>query len=114
MNLKVKTNHELDDTYFWMPLSFRQLLVWGKCRNFQQDMELDGVVGLPLHLIVFATSLKGGLAGSLSGPGTGPPRVGVRALIIAINKIPLLFPGAKRKYNCIRTGSQADGHLEAR
>ena len=61
------------------------------------------------HLIVFATSLKGGLAGSLSGPGTGPPRVGVRALkvkiIIALNKIPPLFPGAKRKYNCNRAGS---------
>ena len=62
------------------------------------------------HLIDFATSLKGGLAGSLSGPGTGPPRVGARALkvkkIIALNKIPPLFSGAKRKYDCIRSGSR--------
>ena len=58
MNLGVKHDHEFDDTDFWMPLSFRQLLVWGKCRDFQQDMELDGVDGLPQHLIDFATSLK--------------------------------------------------------
>ena len=80
MNLGVKPDQELDDTDFWMPLSFRQLLVWGKCRDFQQDMELDGVDGLPQHLIDFATSLKGVLAGSMSGPGTGPPKVGARAL----------------------------------
>ena len=62
------------------------------------------------HLINFATSLKGGLAGSLSGPGTGPTRVGARALkvkkLIALNKIPPLFSGAKRKYDCIRSGSR--------
>ena len=57
-----------------MPLSFRQLQVWGKLRDFQQDIELDGLDKLPQHLIDFATSLKGGLAGSLSGPGTGLPK----------------------------------------
>ena len=71
-------------------------------------MELDGVDGLPQHLIDFATSLKGGLAGSLSGPGTGAPRVGARALkvkrLIALNKI--LTLSRMRKYDCICSGSR--------
>ena len=95
VNLGVKADLELDETDFWMPFSFRQLLIWGKCRDFKQDLELDGADNMPQHLIDFATSLKGGLAGSLSGPGTGPPRVGARALkvkkLIALNKIPPLF-----------------------
>ena len=53
---------------------------------------------------------KGGLAGSLSGPGTGLPRVGARALkvkkLIALNKIPPLSSGSKRKYDYIRSGSR--------
>ena len=71
-----KTTKELMGTEFWMTFSFRQLLVWGKVRDFKVDLELEGAVGMPLNLIAFAMALMGGLAGSLPGPGTGTPRVG--------------------------------------
>ena len=89
-----KSTTELEETDYWMPFSFRQLLIWGKVRDFKVDLELDGADDMPLHLIAFATSLMGGLAGSLPGPGTGAPRVGGRVLkvkrLISQNKLPPL------------------------
>ena len=46
-------------------------------------VELEGIYGLPKHLIDFSTFLKGGQSGPLSGSGSGPPaKVGARALKI--------------------------------
>ena len=108
VKLGIKSDFELEETDFWMPFSFRQLLIWGKCRDFKQDLELDGADDMPQHLIDFATSLMGGLAGSLPGPGTGAPRVGGRVLkvkrLISQNKLPPL--SEKRKYDCVRSGSR--------
>ena len=47
VKLGVKSDFELEETDFWMPFSFRQLLIWGKCRDFKQDLELDGPNDMP-------------------------------------------------------------------
>ena len=65
-----KTTKDLVETEFWMPLTFCQLLVWGKVSDFKVDLELEGAEGMAENLIAFAMALKGGLAGSLPGPGT--------------------------------------------
>ena len=73
-------------------------------------MELEGIDGLPQHLIDFASALKEGQSGSLSGSGSGLPKVGARALkikkLIALNIIPPMSSGSKRKYDCISSGSR--------
>ena len=42
-----KTTKELVETEYWMPFTFRQLLVWGKVRDFKVDLELEGAEGMP-------------------------------------------------------------------
>ena len=50
-NVKLgKTTKNLVETEFWMPLTFRQLLVWGKVRDFKVDLELEGAGGMPTDL----------------------------------------------------------------
>ena len=75
-----KTTKSLVETDFWMTLTYRQLLVWGRVRDFKVDLELVGAGGMPTDLIAFAMALKGALAGSLPGPEAGVPRAGARLL----------------------------------
>ena len=42
-----KTTKDLVETEYWMPLTFRQLLVWGKVRDFKVDLELEGAEDMP-------------------------------------------------------------------
>ena len=95
-----KTTKYLVETENWMILTYRQLLVWGRVRDFGVDLELVGVGGMPTDLIAFAMALKGALAGSLPGPEAGVPRAGARVLrvkqIVSKNKISQLQ--GKRKH----------------
>ena len=61
-------------------ITYRQLLVWGKSRDFGVDLKLVEVVGMPTDLIVFARALQGVHAGSLPGPDAGAPKSRVRVL----------------------------------
>ena len=103
-----KTSNFLLDTENWIVLTYRQLLVWGKVRDFEVDLELEEVGGMPTDLIVFAKALKGAYAGSLPGPEAGVPKVGVRALKVKMlvnqNKISKLQ--GKRTYEQMSSGSR--------
>ena len=108
-SLRVSPNQELAHIEFLMPFSFKQLVNWGKLRDFNQKAELQGIDGLPEHLIDFATFLKGGQSGPPSGSGSGPPvKVGVRALKIkklkSDNVISPMSQGSKHKYDCLSSG----------
>ena len=66
-----------------MPFAFKELVNWGKLRDFNQEADLEGMDGWPQYLIAFCTYLKGGQSGPLSGSGSGPPeKAGARALKI--------------------------------
>ena len=99
-------NHELADIEFLLPFSFKQLLIWGKLRDFRQEMELEGIDGLPQHLIGFSSFLKEGQSGPLSGSGSGPLKVGARALkikkLIAMNVITPMSSGSRQFDNATK------------
>ena len=75
-----KTSKYLLETENWIVLTYRQLLVLGRVRDFGVDLELVGVGGMPTDLIAFAMTLKGAHARSLPGPEAGVHRAGVRVL----------------------------------
>ena len=58
----------------WIVITYCQLLVWGKSRDFGVDLQLVEVVGLPTDLIVFARALQGVPVGSLPGPKVVAPK----------------------------------------
>ena len=92
----------------WIVLTYRQLLVWGKVRDFGVDLQLVEVGGMPTDLIAFARGLKGVHAGSLHRPDAGVPKSRVRVLkvkqLVDKNKINLLQ--GKCTHEQMRSGSR--------
>ena len=104
-------NQEFSHIDLLMPLAFKELVNRGKSRDLNQEIDLDSIEGFPTYLIDFCTYLKGGQSGPLSGSGSDPPeKVGARALkikkVMADNLIPPMSQGAKRKYDCLTSGSR--------
>ena len=89
-----KTSNSYWNTKNWIVLTYRQLLVWGKVRDFGVDLQLVEVGGMPTDLIAFARALQGVHAGSLPGPDAGVPKSRVRVLkvkqLVDKNKISLI------------------------
>ena len=75
-----KSSRFLQDHKDWIVITYCQLLVWGKSRDFGVDLQLVEVVGLPTDLTFFARALQGVLVGSLPGPEVGAPKSWVRVL----------------------------------
>ena len=88
-----------------MPFAFKELVNWGKLRDFNQEMDLDSMDGFPQYLIDFCTYLKGGQSGPLSGSGSGPRASKIKK-VKADNLITPMSQGAKRKYDCLTSGSR--------
>ena len=103
-----KTSKFLLEHENWIVLTYRQLLVWGKVRDFGVDLQLVEVGGMPTDLIAFARALQGVHAGSLPGPDAGVPKSRVRVLkvkqLVDKNKISLLQ--GKRTHEQMRSGSR--------
>ena len=55
-----KTSKYLLETENWIVLIYRQLLVWGRVRDFGVDLQLVEVGGMPTDLIAFARAYMPG------------------------------------------------------
>ena len=78
-----KTSSFLLEHKNWILMTYRQLLVWGRSRDFAIDLKLVEVVGLPTDLIAFIRALQGVPVGSLPGPEVGAPKSRLRVLKVS-------------------------------
>ena len=103
-----KSSSFLKDRKNWILLTYRQLMVWGRSRDYAIDLMLVEVIGMPWDLIIFARALMGKLVGSLSGSVVGAPRC--RTLILRIDKLKehnsITMLQGKRNHERISSGSK--------
>ena len=103
-----KSSSFIQDQKNWILLTFRQLMVWGRSRDFAIDLQLVEVIGMPPDLIAFARALLGKHVGSLPGPEVGAPRS--RLLVLKVDKLKehnsINLLQGKRQHEKISSGSR--------